>query len=273
VNRALLTLGLAAMQVCWIYPWSLLLVRWIQGDPERPLLSGLSMLVLLLLGAFATRLVIRALGVRRVGQLTLVGSGLACAVAAVWLNQYPDQGLGEALGALAQAVVVLLGRPTTSAVALALALILWWRGAQLGSYTPSLPEVDAAFRWNIGALVAFAVVLAIGTRPSQQPLLEAQATPFVVGSFFVSLLTLALARLESLRSSTRALALNTQWLGVLIAVAGLLVLTALAVAQVFSFDLLLVATRPIFDLLGRILLVLLYIVIIPLAYIVEWLAY
>ena len=273
MNRALLTVGLAAMQVCWIYPWSLLVVRWVQGDPERPLLSGLSMLLLILVGALATRVVIRALGVRKPGQLTLIGAGLVVVLIAVWLNHYPGAGLAESLGGLANAVVVLLGRPTTPALGLALGLILWWRGVQLGSYTPSLPEVDAAFRWNIGALIAFAVVLAIGTRPGQQPLLEAQATPFVVGSFFVSLLTLALARLESLRSSTRALALNTQWLSVLIAVAGLLVLTALAVAQVLSFDLLILATRPIFDLLGRILLVLLYIVIIPLAYIVEWIAY
>ncbi|HET6319011.1 MAG TPA: DUF4129 domain-containing protein [Chloroflexota bacterium] len=273
MNRALLTLGLAAMQVCWIYPWSLLVVRWIQGEPERPLLSGATMLLLILLAAFATRVVIRTVGVARTGQLTLIGTGLAIVLVAVWLNQYPGADLAESLGGLASAVMVLLGRPTTPAVALGLGLILWWRGVQLGSYTPSLPEVEVAFRWNIGALIAFGVVLAVGTRPSQQSLLEAQATPFVVGSFFVSLLTLALARLESLRSSTRALALNTQWLGVLIAVAGLLVLTALAVAQVLSFDLLIVATRPIFELLGRVLIVLLYIVIIPLAFIVEWIAY
>ena len=80
------------------------------------------------------------------------------------------------------------------------------------------------FAWNIGALIAFALVLALGTLPSQQPLLEAQATPFVVGAFFVGLLTMAIGRLESLRTRTRSLGLNSQWLGVLIAVAGLLVL-------------------------------------------------
>jgi hypothetical protein len=87
------------------------------------------------------------------------------------------------------------------------------------------------------------------------------------------LLTLALARLESLRSRGRALALNTQWLAVLVAVTSLLVFGALVVAQVLSFDLLVLATRPLFDLLGRILLVLLYIIIIPLAYVIEWIVY
>src|SRR5437762_1811179 len=83
-------------------------------------------------------------------------------------------------------------------------------------------------RWSIGALIGFALLLALSIRSNLQPTMEARATPFVVGSFFVSLLTLALARLESLRTRTQALGLNTQWLGVLIVVAGALVLTALA---------------------------------------------
>ena len=50
-------------------------------------------------------------------------------------------------------------------------------------------------------------------------------------------------------------------------------LLALATAQVLSFDLLTAATRPIFDLLGQILVLLLYLIVIPLAYVVEFLAY
>jgi hypothetical protein len=42
---------------------------------------------------------------------------------------------------------------------------------------------------------------------------------------------------------------------------------------VFQFDLLLVATRPLFDALGLILLLAAYVVVIPLAYIVELLVY
>src|SRR5262249_35114016 len=159
------------------------------------------------------------------------------------------------------------------AIALFVALLLWRRGAQLASDTPTFLDVEAAFRWSIGALVCFAVAVALAIRPSQQPAIEARATPFVVGSFFVALLTVALARLESLRTRTQALALNTQWLGVLIAVAGLLVLASLAVAQVLSFDLLLVATRPLFDLLGRVVLILLYAIVIPLAYVIQLLVY
>src|SRR5205823_6592469 len=154
-----------------------------------------------------------------------------------------------------------------------LGLFLWWRGVRLGSQMPGFADVESVFRWGIGALVVFAVLMAISTRPAQLPILEVQTTPFVVGFFFTSLLTLALGRLESLRTRTRALALNSQWLGVLVLVAGLVVLVALIAGQLVSFDLLIVATRPLFDLLGQLVLLLVYAIVIPLAYVLEWLIY
>ena len=48
------------------------------------------------------------------------------------------------------------------------------------------------------------------SRPGCGPAVEAETTPYVVGFFFVSLLTLALGRLESLRTRTRSPTLNTQ---------------------------------------------------------------
>jgi hypothetical protein len=122
-------------------------------------------------------------------------------------------------------------------------------------------------------LIAFALVTTLTTRSSLLPALEAQTTPFVVGFFFVSLLTLALGRLESLRTRTRELAINGQWFGVLVMVTGMTVLAALLTGQLLSFDVLLVATRPLFDALGWVLLILIYIVVIPLAYIVELLVF
>jgi hypothetical protein len=158
-------------------------------------------------------------------------------------------------------------------VAFALALYLWWRGTVLGRQAPGFLEVEGAFRWGIGRLVAFGVLLAISSRSSITPAVEARATPFVVGFFFVSLLTLALARLESLRTRSRSLAINAQWLGVLVSVVSMVVLLALVAAQVVSFDILTLAARPVFDLLGQIVLVLVYVIVIPLAYLIQWLIF
>jgi Domain of unknown function (DUF4129) len=273
VNRLSLTLGLAAMDVGWVTPWAVLLGLWTDRSEPRALLSAPSVFALVLFGALSTQTLGRRAVHNRGARFGLVGLGALAVMVAVRLDQYPGAGGLEWLGRIAGALAVVLGQPTGPALAFALGLYLWWRGVRLGSQMPSFSDVESAFRWGIGALVSFALVMAVATRPSLLPTIEAQTTPLVVGFFFVSLLTLALGRLESLRTRTRALAVNTQWLGVLIVVAGLVVLLALVIGQLLSFDLLIVATRPLFDLLGQVFLLAVYVVVIPLAYLVEWLVY
>jgi hypothetical protein len=273
VNRLSLTLGLAAMDVCWVVPWSVLIGMWTDVARPRPLLSTPSVFLLVLLGALTTQTLGRRAVHSRAARSGLIGLGLVAVLVAVRVDQYPGAGGLDWLGRTAGALAVVIGDASGPALAFALGLFLWWRGVRIGSQMPSFYDVDSAFRWGIGLLVSFALIMALSTRPGLLPTIEAQTTPFVVGFFFVSLLTLALGRLESLRTRTRALAVNTQWLGLLVLVAGLVVLVALVIGQLVSFDLLIVATRPLFDLLGQLLLLAIYLVVIPLAYIVEWLVY
>ena len=272
MNRLSLTLGLAAMDLCWVYPWSVLIGLW-SGGPGRPLLSPPGVFGMLVLGALTTQALGRYAAKRRSLRLSLAGLGAATASVAVRLDQYPGGGLVEWLVPFLSAVAATLGQLSAPVLAFALALYVWWRGVRIGAQHPSFVDVETTFRWGIGLQIAFGLLIAITTRPSVLPSLEAQTTPFLVGFFFVSLLTLALGRLESLRSRTRALGLNTQWFGVLLVVAGLLVVVALMLGQLLSFDVLTSATRPLFDLLGRVLLVLVYAIVIPLAYVIEWVIY
>jgi len=273
VNRLTLTLGLAAMDVCWVTPWAILVGLWTDLSHPRTLLSPASIFALVLLGALATQIFGRRAVDNRAARSGLVGLGVLVVLLAVRLDQYPDAGGLEWLGLVTGALAGFVGNASAPALAFALGLFVWWRGVRLGAQMPSFADVESVFRGGIGLLVACALIMAVSTRPALLPTIEAQTTPFVVGFFCVSLLTLALGRLESLRSRTRALAVNTQWLGVLVGVVGGVVLFALVIGQLLSFDLLIVATKPLFDLLGQLLLVLVYVVVIPLAYIVEWLVY
>ena len=90
MNRLLLTVGLAAMHVCWVYPWSLLLVRWLDGAPDQAVLGAWSMLALVLLGALTAWLVIRFVGIRRPGQLALVTIGVLAALFVVRLHHFTE---------------------------------------------------------------------------------------------------------------------------------------------------------------------------------------
>jgi hypothetical protein len=273
VNRLSLTLGLAAMDTCWIYVWAVLLGLWTDLQKPMALLSPVSVFGLLLLGALSTQaLGRRALANRGIG-IGLLALGVVAVLIAVRFDQYPSLGGLEWVGAIVRALAVVLGQVGGPALAFALGLFVWWRGVRLGSQTATYVDVESAFRWGIGLLVSFGLVMALTTRSSTLPSVEARTTFFVVAFFFVSLVTLALGRLESLRTRTRALGVNGQWLGVLVAVAGAIVLLALVIGQLVSFDLLIVATRPIFDVIGWVLLVVVYIVVIPLAWIVELLIY
>ncbi|MCA1646372.1 MAG: hypothetical protein LC797_13240 [Chloroflexi bacterium] len=273
MNQLSLNLGLVAMEVCWLTPWAVLLGLWTDASRPGQLLSPPSILALVLLGSLSTRTVGRRAAGSRTIRFGLVALGVVLTLAAVRFDQYPaTDGLGW-LRLLIGALVVALGQGSTPALAFGLGLFLWWRGVRLGAQTASYADVETAFRWGVALLVAFALIVAISTRPSLLPGVEARTTPFVVGFFFCSLLTLALARLESLRTRTRALAVNSQWLGVLVIVTGAVVLLALLVGQLLSFDLLVPATRPLFDLLGQVIVLLIYALVIPLAYLVELLIY
>src|SRR5579859_4274993 len=273
MDRLSLNLGLVGMEACWLVPWAVLLGLWTDAARPRQLLAPPSILALVLLGSLSTQVLGRRAARSRGVLLAVVGLGVLVALIAVRLDQYPATSGLEWLGLLVAAVAAMLGQISPPALAFGLGLFLWWRGVRLGIQTASYSDVEIAFRWGLGMLLAFTLIMAISTRPLLLPSIEAQTTPFVVGFFFVSLLTLALGRLESLRTRTRALAVNSQWLGVLVLVAGLVVLVALVIGQLLSFDLLIVATRPIFDLLGQVLLLLIYAIVIPLAYIVQLLIY
>ena len=273
VNRLSLNLGLVAMEVCWLVPWAVLLGLWTNSAQFHQLLSRASIAAIVLLGSLSTQALGRRAAANRRIRLGLVALGVLVSLIAVRLDQYPTSPGLEWFALLVGAVAVMLGQVSVPALAFGLGLFLWWRGVRLGIQTASYSDVESAFRWGIGLLVVFALIMAISTRPSLLPVIEAQTTPFVVGFFFFSLLTLAMGRLESLRTRTRALSINSQWLGVLVVVAGVVVLLALLVGQLLSFDLLVLATRPLFDLLGLVLLVLIYIIVIPMAYVVELLIY
>lgn len=274
MNRVLLTCGLALMDVCWVYPWSVLIGIWTEPNRMAPLLSVPVIVPILVIAAASTHLLGGLSRSRpRLARLVLAGLALLAAIIAVRIEHYPVAAGLDWVQPLLGALAATVGQLSLPVLGFALALYLWWRGVRLGSQTPGFPEVEGAFRWGVGRLAVFGLIMALTSRPSTLQTLEGATTPLVVGFFWISLLTLGLGRLESLRTRTRAPSLNTQWLTVLTLIAAVVVLLALLLAQLVSFDLLLVATRPLFDVLGRIFLLLAYVVVIPLAYVIEWLVY
>ena len=112
MNRWLLVVGITAMDVCWAYPWSVLAGASSDAAPGQPLLSAPTVFGLI----FASALMTRVLGRRaRATPAVRYGVGLSAIIAC-----------GVALR-LNHIDFVLDWGP---ALALGLALLLWWRGVQ-----------------------------------------------------------------------------------------------------------------------------------------------
>src|ERR1051326_5350018 len=119
MSRLSLTLGLTAMETCWLYPLIVLLFIW---GPETfgHWLSPVSVFALVLVGALSTH----AWGRRVIGRTRRL-----------------------ALSAVALSAVALAIGPAP-VPALVVGLLLWWRGVRIGSQSPSYQDIETEFRWG-----------------------------------------------------------------------------------------------------------------------------
>ena len=244
--------GLTAMELCWLYPWAMLLGVWVAPVSSQglaaPLLSAASVLALLGLGQAVTRNVSRRGWPLRLSQLAVVGIGALTAFVLVAL-QY----------SLAPWLVPLF--------AYLFALFLWSRGIVHGRGRMEFDVVERAFGRGVVALVLY--LLAAMTAPTAADL-QGRAGLWVVGFFVAGLSSLALTRLEDVREESRARglpapALGRQWLPVTLAVVVGTLLLTLLVAQLLSFNLIGALAMPLLRVLFFVVGIVVLIIAIPLA--------
>lgn len=278
-----LPLGLAAMQTCWLYPWALLFGLWVRPGEGAPLLSA-GWIVLLLAGG---HLAARALTLRRWplarARAALVALGLVAVVLAVrghYLGRFAATDPAW-LDALARALATALPRPNAASLAAALGLLLWWRGLAQAQSSVTFERVERGFIFGLLALVGVALVaLAVGAVAYDW--LQRSAAVYFVGFFFVSLVTLALARLGEVRAQARsagkALDVNPQWLAVLFGITTAILLLVVALAGLLSFDLIAAVLGPLLGPVGSLAwllfeaaALLVGLLLTPLYYLILWL--
>jgi hypothetical protein len=247
--RRVLSLALSLLDATWLYPWSLLFGAWLAGGSISPLLPFLVVFGLLFAARTASRLVRRLRGAsQRLARAAVVFAGCALAIG-FGLTRY-----------------VPYADPTPAIVLGGFALWLWWRGLGQGRGTADFEAIEGTFRRGVVALLVF-VGVAAATVPDVGGL-EAAAGPSVVSFFAIGLATLGLARLASVRETSRARAgaaptLNRQWLGTMLGVVGAVVLGALALDALLSFGLIAAVFRPFLDALGFVLFYLILVIAIP----------
>lgn len=280
--------GLAAMESCWIYAWSLFLGIRSQSSPAtisvasvsgpsdgQPLLSFFNIFALIVFGMVATKAVLKRKWSLRRARLAVVSLGLVAVLVALHSDQYGHAGLVDPawLMALAGELSNAFSHPSAAVLAAALGVLLWWRGIAHGRDHLDFDSIEGAFRLGIVALVGFLLFAAASASDSYDRL-QASIGVYVLGFFLVGLTSLSLARIEDLREQSRArgderLAVSRHWLTTVLSVVATLLLLTLGLAQILSFDVLTKIASPILEPLGAIAWLLLYAVAIPIGLLLE----
>jgi hypothetical protein len=114
MNRAVLTLGLSLMDLCWAYPLAVLLGVWADARRGSGLVSAPTILTLLLLGAGATHFLGAHFGRGRKARGALALVAVLASLLAVRVEHYSSSGAVDWVGPFLSAGVCLLAVPHVS---------------------------------------------------------------------------------------------------------------------------------------------------------------
>jgi hypothetical protein len=250
--------------VAWIFAWSVMIGGWIDASSAVPPLPIGAIAGIGLTAAVVTRLVGRA-SAGRLARLSVAGFGLLVALAVAGITA--GQPLWPGYGAWARILATTLGWYPVGAAALA--LVAWWRGIAAGRASFTVDVVESGFRGAVTGLVGlFLIALLAG---SSRAVPTGSLTSLAVVVLFTGLLGMPLARIlhtgDTRHPDQPPLRISRQWLSLLIGTILGLVLVAILLASVLTFERLDRLLAPLVEALALVV----YLVALPLGYLVEWL--
>lgn len=229
-RHEVLYLCVAAMEVCWLYPWVLLGNRALGGGTRQSLI--LPPFVLLLTALYLTRALPKlALAMHWNRVIIALSAAAACLVTLKYhlYGQYSWFDLTW-LWDMVIALADLANAIPAGMLVIVVVLYLWWRGISLGQQTLTSAKVGFYFRLGIVAFVWYLLLTIFG--------LVQDVTVVIFVYFFFGLIAVALARIEEvsrLKGGVRS-PFNIYWLGVLVLATLVVLLVGLLISYVFSLQ-------------------------------------
>lgn len=269
LQRALFVTG----DVGWLLAWSVALGVWLSSPDGAPILDLPTITAVTLAAMVLTRVAIGRQPVRffRLGVGT-TGLLVALAIADGVVGKAPWASDGGA--AWASAAGSTLGWRILAAVTLAVAA--WWRGIVAGRSSLTVDTVESGFRGAIGALVGLFLIAVLTGSSNTLPAATLIWLAMVV--LFAGLLGMPLARILQVATTGRQngeipLRISRQWVFLLLGTIGTLLVVAILLASVLTFERLDRILGPLASGIGFVLGVVVYLIALPLGYVVEWLVY
>ncbi len=260
---------LAVGEVAWAYPWSLTAGLWIMrvGQPalELPAVAGI-----LLMGLVATRLLAATRWPSFPARAILTLLGLAVAALAALLELPAFRAGRDTAELWNQLVNSGFGGP--AAAAAGFAAFLSWRSLGLGRSRPNLTTVEDGFRSGVVAMTTLLVFVALAGAASPLPTDVLLLSTLLMVS--TGLVGMPLARVVDVGARPRhrggpGVGLAGPWLAMLLGVVGGLLLVALLLAQLFTFERVAAAWNGVSEPVGAIVRTAVYLLAIPVGLLVE----
>jgi len=245
-RRELLYVCLATMEVCWFYPWLLLL----SGAASGRRIPFVVVLCLFLGVTYLTRLFHQRAVRLSLQRSATVSLALLCSLLLLRLYIYVGYPVSDLswLGHLVWDLGNVMQRIPPALVIFVAVLYIWLRGIQLAQRELDVESVGFSFRAGIIAFLWLFLLSLLGS--------PADATPYAFAFFFVGLVAVALGRIESVSQSRLGIRspFNLSWLAILLGATLVVSALSLLATRVFSLQNVLLLgrwVRPAADLLGK----------------------
>jgi len=230
-RRELLLLSVSLMEICWLYPWTTLIIRF-TGEQQHNT-SALTFLIVLLLALYLTRILSGVDIPILVYRLVMVGGSLLSVLVFLWFHFHARYQIisWRWLADMGSHALDFSDRVPYEWPVFLIVSYLWWRGIALAQDTPSAETVGFRFRWGIVSYIWFHLAnLVWGSSGDLEPL--------IFTFFFCGLVAVALARAEDV--SKRHVGIHSPfkvgWLGMLLGGTLLVLLLGGGLAAVLSIS-------------------------------------
>jgi hypothetical protein len=240
VAGVLTPLVVILMEAFWVYPWFVWAGKWQALDWQRPLLSLISVVLLIGVSFILTRFFLSQRWRLRWIQLAIVACGLVTIFLVVWVEYGAGFRLlnGPWFAQIGQSFLNSFSHPQPLAVSLVAGVYLWWRGIKWGRSPYRFNSIYRSFVIGLTALVLLVLVWGASLGVVSENLL-ATAGIYIAGFFFFGLVALALGNLqaihqEMLKRGETAPVFNHRWLSILLGVIGGIVIVGIAIISLLS---------------------------------------
>ncbi len=283
LEDGVLPLHVIVVRLCWLWPWLILLHRWLSPDDSTPYLPLWAIPALLVVGALVSRLTLAQTASLRAARGWVAVAGLAAVLGLLWW-QYARTAYGlwdvRWVRSLVLALTDLRAEVSPAWFTLVIAAAIWLRGVLDGQQRLRRDDIWRTFVTGVVALTVLLLATRLDPRglpPNTDRWLVLMVTAGMSG---LALASVELAHLTGSRQTgpRPQLRLNRDWvLSVALVVGGVLVLglgvaalvTPATVAQVLGW--VGFVFQGIALLLGYVLMALAYVVFLVLTPLFNWL--